>query len=212
MPLGESRPVPIDVRVVSASQVLLDEVVAAGRFRPDLYARLNGAEIALPALRTRREEIVPLLMRTLAMQRGAPSALSPGLAEWLCLYRWPFNAREVVQTALRLAVQDAKIATLDVEHLPEYMTRAIGGGSADAGLPEGEAHSTRAERHRRALSTRNVADLTSLLDALEVTAGNVAAAAKRCGISRQRAYRLLENRPDIDVDGLRSAPKLDTDA
>jgi transcriptional regulator with PAS, ATPase and Fis domain len=212
VPLGESRPVRIDVRVVSASQVLLDEVVAAGRFRPDLYARLNGAEIALPALRTRREEVVPLFMRTLAGKRGGPSAISPGLAEWLCLYSWPFNAREVVQTALSLAVHDAKITTLDVEHLPEYMTRATGSGHGHAGRPEREVNPTRAERHRRSLSTRNDADLTSLLDALEVTAGNVAAAAKRCGISRQRAYRLLESRPDIDVDGLRSTPKLDTDA
>jgi len=207
MPLGESRAVEVDVRVVCAAQGPLDEAVAAGRFRPDLYARLNGVEITLPPLRARREEIVPLLVRTLSARHVAAPPLSPALAEWLCLYDWPFNLREVVQTALRFAVQHGDAATLDVGHLPERMTRNGCGSLVSVEKGDGTGL-TRAERHRRALSERDDAQLAELVQALRLAAGNLSVAARQCGISRQRAYRLIDDSPDIDVDELRGPVKV----
>src|SRR5205814_1599199 len=100
VPLGESRPVPIDARIVVAAQESLRQAVADKRFRGDLFARLNGIAVTLPPLRERREEI-PFLFRAFlaAAAPGAPPEVSPRLLERLCLHDWPFNVRELALLA-----------------------------------------------------------------------------------------------------------------
>ncbi|HEY5090179.1 MAG TPA: sigma 54-interacting transcriptional regulator, partial [Polyangia bacterium] len=126
-PLGETRPVAIDVRIVVAGQQSLREGVRAGRFRADLLARLDGLTVRLPALRDRREDVLPLFSHLLKEQGGglAP-AIESDLAERLCLHDWPFNVRELVLLAKRLLTLHGSEATLRAHHLPERIGE--GGG------------------------------------------------------------------------------------
>jgi DNA-binding NtrC family response regulator len=102
-PVGSSRPARVDVRVVTATNVPLDEAVRAGRFREDLYARLAGVKIAPPPVRERREDIVLLFEHFLGeAARGRPP--SPEFAEGLLLHPWPQNVRELRKLAERLQV------------------------------------------------------------------------------------------------------------
>lgn len=203
-PLGHRQSLPIDIRVVCAAQLHLEDAVAKGSFRADLYARLHGVEIALPPLRARREEVVPLFTRTLSEHStGKTPALAPDLAERLCLYDWPFNVREVIQAAKRLAAQHGDASTLRLEYLPERMAQSPA-RSDPARSDHGDRAGSRAKRHKQAMVERNEAQIAELIQALRESAGNVSSAAKKLRISRQRAYRLMEGRPEVDVEALRS--------
>lgn len=92
-PVGGTRAIPCDVQVVAATHRPLLAAVQAAQFRGDLYARLAAFPIHLPALRDRREDILPLFARAWGTR---PLRLLPELAEALLLYPWPFNVRELV--------------------------------------------------------------------------------------------------------------------
>ena len=192
-PLGESRVIPIDVRVVAAGQQSLDHAVRAGRFRADLYARLDGLTVKLPPLRHRREDVVPLFTRFWQTLSSRPLALTPEVAEHLCLYDWPFNVRELVFLVRRLATLHTEARALGVADLPARMQRTTADTTSDPErLVSENLH-----------PTAPAPTLAQLLAALRTSAGNVAKAAALLGISRQRAYRLMEGR-DVDLAALRS--------
>ncbi|MCS7021883.1 MAG: sigma-54 dependent transcriptional regulator [Gemmataceae bacterium] len=106
--VGESRTIRVDVRVVAATNAPLEELVAAGQFREDLYYRLNVIPIVLPPLRERREDIPLLaqhfLRRYAEQQRCAVPELTPEVLEWLQGYEWPGNVRELENMLERLIV------------------------------------------------------------------------------------------------------------
>jgi transcriptional regulator with PAS, ATPase and Fis domain len=190
-PLGEARPVPIDVRIVCATQAPLAEAVANRRFRADLLARLDGLTIVLPPLRSRREDIAPLFLRLWAEQTGqsAPS-LEPKLAESLLVYDWPLNVRELVLLVRRLAAVHGGAVTLKKTMLPERMV-------GEPSPPLRPAASGRA-------SATDEASFDRLVVALRENGGNVTRAAATLGISRARAYRLLEARSEFDLASVRN--------
>ncbi|MBI3443788.1 MAG: sigma-54-dependent Fis family transcriptional regulator [Magnetospirillum sp.] len=107
-PLGGNRSIPVDVRVVTAAKVDLLDDVRTGRFREDLYYRLHVAEIRLPALKDRRED-VPLLFdgfaaRAAAAQNRMPPELSEDDLRALLIHDWPGNVRELRNVAERFAL------------------------------------------------------------------------------------------------------------
>jgi len=115
LPLGESTPVPVDVRLLAATQTPLRQAVGEKRFRGDLLARLEGLTVTLPPLRQRVEEI-PALFRVIVDQHGsrvAPPRLDPILVERLCTYDWPFNVRELALLARKLLALYPEAAVLD---------------------------------------------------------------------------------------------------
>lgn len=175
LPVGESTPVEVDVRVVVAGQDPLAALVARGRFRRDLFARLNGVPVSLPPLRARREEIPSLFLRLLAAD-GRPAPRVGVLAlERLCLYDWPLNVRELVTLVRRLLITRPGLPAVDPADLPEPTAaepRVI--------IPEPVAEDQDDET------------LRELLAALRGCHGNVAEAATRIGISRPKAYRLMK--------------------
>jgi DNA-binding NtrC family response regulator len=101
--VGGTRPVRVDVRLVSATNRDLRAEVEAGRFREDLYYRLNGVTIRLPPLRERRGD-VPLLARHFMDRRGGGRMLDAEALELLSSYDWPGNVRELEMVVLRAAV------------------------------------------------------------------------------------------------------------
>jgi len=193
-PLGESAPVAIDVRVVAAVQEPLERAVQEGRFRGDLYARLDGVTIRLPPLRQRRAEIPYLFSRLLVEQTGGhPPQIDARLVETLCLYDWPFNVRELKLLVKKLLVLHGGEAALKHSHLPERLRQNL--------APAPTADEPVAVAAAQAPGTP--IDIDALVRALRSTGGNVARAAAALGISRQRAYRLMQEHPDVQLDALR---------
>ena len=124
-PLGETRPVKVDVRVIAATNQPLETLLAQGRFREDLYYRLNVVRFTLPPLRERREEILPFVDRFLTRECAAAGkpvpTLSDAAVEHLLLYSWPGNVRQVYNEIRRIA------ATLppDVPITPDVLAPEI---------------------------------------------------------------------------------------
>jgi two-component system, NtrC family, response regulator AtoC len=121
LPVGALRPIPIDVRFVSATNADVTEAIEDDRFREDLYHRLAGATLVVPPLRTRTSEIVPLAMRFLdraALRHAMPVPLISADAEaWIASHRWPGNVRELRNTMER-ALLLADGASITCAHLP----------------------------------------------------------------------------------------------
>jgi DNA-binding NtrC family response regulator len=193
-PLGESHPVPIDVRIVAAAQQPLAKVVSEGRFRRDLFARLDGVAVTITPLRERRAELPYLFSRLLSEQAGGqPPPVEARLVERLCLYDWPFNVRELVLLVKRLLVLHGSDPILRARALPARMLHPGGDAAEDKD----------SEPMPRDSLASEPADLSDLVQALRVSGGNVARAAAALGMSRQRAYRLMQGRPEHYLGPLR---------
>jgi DNA-binding NtrC family response regulator len=192
--LGGTKTVEVDIRLVAASNRDLEEEVAAGRFRQDLFYRLNVVPLRLPPLRERREDVPVLAVHfaaTTAEKHGRPAAeLDPALVEALHEYDWPGNVRELENLVERLVVLTTG-TRLGLEFLPEKMLRA-----APASAPASSAcpfDETTFEGAVLALKRRLVAS------AIEGEGGNKAAAAKRLQISRSYLHRLIT---ELDITGV----------
>jgi two-component system, NtrC family, nitrogen regulation response regulator NtrX len=132
--IGGSRPVSVDVRVLAATNKVVDAEIQAGRFREDLYYRLNVVPIHVPALRERRED-VPLLIHhfllTISGRDGvAPRTIAPDAVEALAALDWPGNVRELRNTVERLLILAAgpRIVLADVHRLASGRTAEDSGG------------------------------------------------------------------------------------
>jgi DNA-binding NtrC family response regulator len=194
-PLGEARPVPVNVRVLVAGQQSLLDAVRERRFRADLLARLDGLTVRLPPLRERREDVPALFQRLWRDVAGAETKLESDFVERLCIHDWPLNVRELVLLARRLQVFCAKEASLRARHLPERIGELA--GDAPPVAPASEPI-----RPASAAAPAERVELPELLSALRTCKGNVARASALLGITRQRAYRLIEE-GDVDLEELR---------
>jgi DNA-binding NtrC family response regulator len=177
-PVGSSRSVPVDVRVVSATHQDLDEAMAAGLFRKDLYYRVKGVELALPPLRARREDIV--LLADFFLDRWAGSGIRPRLTsaavDRLLTHPWPGNVRELEH----VVTASATLAGGDTIDAADLRLRPAAGEEASpfAGYfdrPLTEAKAELVDAFERAM----------ILEALDRHAGNVSAAARQLGLHRQ---------------------------
>lgn len=196
VPVGETNPVPIDVRIVVASQEALAQAVRAGRFRSDLYARLNGLTITLPPLRERREDIVPLTRRFLQdFSRGQHPLLCHKLVEMLCVYDWPMNVRELAQLVRRMLTVNGQDAVLRKKYLPAQMQV----------LEPPESSSPPPAQKREWRRTDDDSEFEQLVVALNQHQGSVSRAAAALGMQRSRAYRLLAAHPPVQLSGDRES-------
>ncbi len=173
-PLGGASPVPVDVRVVVASNLLLKEEMMAGRFRQDLYYRLSEFSVLLPALRERCEDIPYLAKRFLDEARDemghGPRAISDEALQALVTYPWPGNARE-----LRNVIRRAAVMSTDVIR-PEHVSF---GGDAQMPVPRrGAAGPPGRSLKERAEAAAADAEREAICEALRATAGNKSEAAR----------------------------------
>jgi DNA-binding NtrC family response regulator len=126
--VGSAREIEVDTRIVAATHRDLEAMVEAHTFRADLFYRLNTMTLKVPALRDRREEIVPLarafLAQTVARWNTSARDLSPLTLELLCAYRWPGNVRELRNVIERAAVI-CTTTSLEPEDLPERVRSPV---------------------------------------------------------------------------------------
>ncbi|MFH1845457.1 MAG: sigma 54-interacting transcriptional regulator [bacterium] len=127
-PVGESKSRPVNVRVIAATNRDLAADVASGRFRKDLYYRLNVVQLQVPPLRQRREDILPLARLLLADAarrfKRAVTGLSPRAADQLQRYDWPGNVREL-ENAMESAVALGRANLIKLDALPDEVRQAI---------------------------------------------------------------------------------------
>lgn len=189
-PVGDSRPVPVEVRVCAATHRDLATMVADGRFRQDLYARLLGLTIELPPLRDRTADLGVLLGRLLARLPGGTNArFTPAAAAALFRYPWPLNVREL-ERALATAVALAAPGAIDLAHLPVAVAATLEDEPTGATTAPTE-DTDGGEALRR-----------GLVDALARHQGNVAAAARDLGKGREQLHRWAR-RFGIDLESFR---------
>src|SRR5580765_7511484 len=121
MPLGETRPQRVDVRVVAATNADLEQRVAEGKFREDLYYRLSVIRIHVPPLRERREEIPHLstfFLREASERLGKPDIqLSSGALDMFSRYWWPGNVRQLKNEIQRAVAMSVPGGTIEPQHL-----------------------------------------------------------------------------------------------
>jgi hydrogenase-4 transcriptional activator len=191
MPIGETRPQPVDVRVIAATNADLEQRVAEGKFREDLYYRLAVIRILIPPLRDRREEIphlTSLFMREISERLNKPDVfLTPDTLELLAQHWWPGNVRQLRNEIQRLVALSRPGQGIGPEHLsPEITSAAIRqhavgqGPGAAARLP--------------------VTSLAAAVDGLEreiieatlhQSSGNISEAARSLGLTRRGLYLKL---------------------
>jgi len=198
--LGSRTPLSLDVRVLATTNRRLREEVAAGRFREDLYYRLNVFPLAVPPLRARRDDVLPLAMQLLGI-RSRPGeripALSADAAHLLLTYSWPGNVRE-----LDNLLQRALILVSGPVIGPEHIQFEIAG---DAGLESGRIEPPAAPSSLAASLGQTERDL--ILEALRCGNGSRREVAERLGISprtlRYKLARLREAGFDINTESSR---------
>ena len=174
--VGGTEAKPVDIRLICATNMDLEQLVREGRFREDLYYRINTVHIALPALRERREDIVPLaqlFLEQFAQKYHRPlSGLDPSAKAALENARWNGNIREL-QNVIEKAVILSEGSELTAKDLDARSENVIPG-------PTGNLHHNAQEEERL------------VREAMDRTDGNISAAAKMLGVSRPTLYAKLK--------------------
>ncbi|ESQ76878.1 Fis family transcriptional regulator [Asticcacaulis sp. AC402] len=212
-PVGSKRPVKVDVRIISATNRNLADQVKTGRFREDLFYRLNVFPVEAPALRERREDIPALIehfIRRFNVEEGKRvTGVSSEALQLLCAYDWPGNVRQLENTVYRA------IVLADSPYLQAFDFPAISGQA----MPMPAADATRVatvEAHHEAINAlpdapvrildaaghlRKLEDIERDLieHAIGVYAGHMSEVARRLGIGRSTLYRKVR---DCGLEGL----------
>ena len=189
--VGGSKPIDLDVRLVAATNRTLDQLVKEGKFREDLFFRLNVVRITMPPLRDRAEDI-PLLLahfiRIFATENGLPPlTLDPGAVQTLQRYPWPGNIRELRNFCENAVVMHRGKSLSEYDLEPKF--RGTAAGPAVDGAPAPLANPLSVAENEKRL----------LREALIKSRGNRTKAATLMGISRRTLHRKLVEWPELDV-------------
>ena len=186
--VGATAEVEVDARLIAATNRALESDVRTGRFRSDLYHRLNVIRIAIPPLRERREDIQPLvdhlLPRICERVRGTALGLSAAAMRWLLAYDWPGNVRELAH------VLERGVA------LTEHDTIVLDDVRTESVVPHGDDDSL-TEAARQGLTLAAIED-KYIARVLARVDGNKAHAARILGIDRRTLYRKLGGTEDSE--------------
>jgi two-component system, NtrC family, response regulator GlrR len=173
-PIGDAEPVPTNVRVLSSTHIDLQQLLAGGQFREDLYYRLNVVHIEMPPLNRRREDIPLLLahfLAAIAQDSGGRKIYAPEAVELLATSDWPGNVRQL-QNVVRQNVALSQTSIIPVE----LVQQSIGG--AQGKLPSFD-------------EARDEFTRSYLSQILQITGGNVSQAARLAKRNRTDFYKLL---------------------
>ncbi len=183
-PVGSDTPLAVDTRLVAATNRNLSQAVEEGRFRDDLYYRINVIELIVPPLSERQDDLLPLARRFAVEFAGAPVRLSPQAVQCLLAYRWPGNVRE-----LRNAIQRSCLLCRGDVILPEHLPPKVA-ALASEGVAASAGRLSQVER-------------AAILATLEECGGNRTQAAKKLGISRRSLiYKIRAIEEERQADGI----------
>ncbi|NOQ14628.1 MAG: AAA domain-containing protein [Methyloprofundus sp.] len=190
-PVGGIRPIHVDVQIVAATNVQLSEAVKAGRFRQDLYYRLNGAQIHLPPLRERgdKQQIIQHLLQREIKNIVGDNALSidPEVIKLLNQHPWPGNIRQFINV-VRATLYTAGESNITLHDLPmDFMQEWRHSNTSSGTQPSGVTHMANA-------SSMSLADWEKhgIQTALHECQGNISLTAKKLGITRTTLYKKIE--------------------
>ena len=179
-PVGATQPMSVDVRVIAATNKNIEEEIAKGNFREDLFYRLNVIPFFVPPLRERREDI-PLLarefLRSIGREYGRPRVeIAADAVDLLKQYHWPGNVRELKNVIERVLILNPQAPRIERKHLPMLVHRA-------------------ANRHSEEFSTlhqaREAYERDYILKKIDDCHGNISRAAESLGLERSHLYRKM---------------------
>ncbi|RJF92377.1 sigma-54-dependent Fis family transcriptional regulator [Noviherbaspirillum saxi] len=184
LPIGAARPVEVNIRVVAATHCDLKQLVREGRFRDDLYYRLNGAHISLPPLRDRHDlkHMMERMLRQHAKQHGqkTTAAIAPETADLLMRHDWPGNLRELYNV-IQYAAAVCSHGVIQPDDLPEgFLDKTA------AACPQPQLHA------RGQSGAVPNADAERLIKTLRGCRWNISATAQKLGIARMTLYRRMK--------------------
>ena len=193
-PLGSGKEIEVDVTVISATHKNLKEMIARGEFREDLYYRLNGLVVRLPALRERTdfELVVKKVLHSLC-DSGQQISIAPTVMQLLSQYRWPGNLRQLHNLLRTAVVMVENGGVIDTPDLPDDFLEELQTASSQAAAPGMPAAppalvlpATGAPPDSQRLQDMTIQAMAQML---RLHKGNVSAAAKALGVSRNTIYR-----------------------
>ncbi len=180
-PLGGREPLEVDVRVIATTNKNLEEEIAHGNFREDLFYRLNVIPFFVPPLRERREDIPPLVrgfLAELGREYGRPNVeIAPEAVEAMQGYPWPGNVRELKNIVERMLILNPQAGRLERRHLPAPMLKA------KAANPSEEFASLQ--------QAREAYEREFILKKIDECHGNMSRAAEALGLERSHLYRKM---------------------
>jgi two-component system nitrogen regulation response regulator NtrX len=189
LPVGASHPVHVDVRVIAATNKDLEDEIARGNFREDLFYRLNVIPFYMPPLRDRKEDI-PLLVKEFleefGQQYGRPHVeMTEDALNSLRQYHWPGNVRELRNLIERVLILNPKVQRIEKKHLPMLVYRG-------PKLTESGRISTKSEEFSSLVEAREAYERDFILKKLDEFHGNVSRAAEGLGLERSHLYRKMK--------------------
>jgi two-component system response regulator HydG len=187
IPVGATEAIPVDVRIIAATNRDLEEEVRRGNFRSDLFYRLNVVAMELPPLRDRRDDLILLIdvfLQDLAGEGEEPKALSVEAMDAVMVYEWPGNVREL-QNALEHATVFARGSLIEPQHLPDRITRQ-------------KKEPLVAERSQPN-PTLDLIERSYIMFVLQAEGGNKTRAAEVLGIDPSTLYRKLSRYEGVEA-------------
>jgi two-component system response regulator HydG len=187
IPVGATEAIPVDVRIIAATNRDLEEEVRRGNFRSDLFYRLNVVAMDLPPLRDRRDDLILLIdcfLQDLADEGEEPKALSVEAMDAVMVYEWPGNVREL-QNALEHATVFARGSLIEPQHLPDRITRQ-------------KKEPLVAERSQPN-PTLDLIERSYIMFVLQAEGGNKTRAAEVLGIDPSTLYRKLSRYEGVEA-------------
>ncbi|MGC7873359.1 sigma-54-dependent Fis family transcriptional regulator [Desulfosporosinus sp. SYSU MS00001] len=185
--IGDDKLIPVDFRIICATNKNLEEEVEKGNFRKDLYYRINVVKITIPPLRHRPEDILELFNHFLKVMGGEKvKNVDSQVIEVLMHHAWPGNVRELQNVVERLiSMVDSDYITL--EHLPPAMLKSQQRAEPDLKARESQVNTAREKR--KIMQAQN--EYREILTYLSKHGGNISEIAKEMGVSRNTIYRKM---------------------
>ncbi len=189
LPVGASHPVHVDVRVIAATNKDLEEEIARGNFREDLFYRLNVIPFYVPPLRDRKEDI-PLLVKEFLEEfgprYGRPHVeMNEEALTALRQYHWPGNVRELRNLVERVLILNPKVQRIEKKHIPMLVYRG-------PKLTESGKINTKTEEFSSLVEAREAYEREFILKKLDEVHGNISRAAEGLGLERSHLYRKMK--------------------
>ncbi|MFP3582598.1 sigma-54-dependent Fis family transcriptional regulator [Paraburkholderia sp. SIMBA_055] len=199
VPLGGTRAIPVDLRIVCATHRNLRAMIEEGTFREDLYYRINGLVVTLPALRE-RTDLEALIARVLELQcegDGVPRRVSPQVLERFMQCRWPGNLRQLANVLRTASIMAEDADQIELDDLPEDFLHDCADAAANDNAPlslrtcDDAMDNNLASAQTPAPSRMEDWQATLIAQTLARLDGNVSAAARELGLARNTVYRYL---------------------